>query len=243
MSIASGRGWARVLGLVVVVSGALGAVAVFVPPPTGETTGARLCSPKNRLGYVSKEPCETCVSGEGCFNAIPMIERAQTRAASGDLEGAIAKMEEAVRVINSHRLGRVQRWDNLAELYCLRAAEEPDQARAVALRRDGLAMIAEFRCGVRIQQRLSTCALANADGELGTPSAWGFVPNPALTPLCYEAVCERGFQNDGEQEFTDPDAATARADWESHYEEMDDIAEDAANLGEIEQLCRRGLAP
>jgi hypothetical protein len=100
MSKPSVRGWTRVLGLTVVLSGAIGAIAVFVLSPSGEATAARVCNPTNRLGYVSKEPCEICVSGEGCFNAIPTVERAQAAAASCDLAGAISTMEEAVDIIN-----------------------------------------------------------------------------------------------------------------------------------------------
>lgn len=225
------------LALAVILVAAIGAVAAL----TLSATAARTCNPKNRLGYVSKEPCEICVAGEGCFNAIPMIEQAQTAAANGDLAAAISTMERAVRVINSHRLGRIQRWDNLAELYCLRAAEEPDKARADLLRRDGLAMIAEFRCGVRIQTGATTCALPSVLSSTSASSAWGLVPNPRLTPMCYESACQRGFQSDDEEEFGDSDVAADRADWESHYEEMDEIAVDARNVDEIEQLCQRVL--
>jgi hypothetical protein len=237
MARLGGWGWGALAGVIVMCAAA--SLVIWV---TGEGVVANACNPKNNLGYVSKEPCEVCVSGEGCFNAIPMVERAQRAASAGDLVQAISTMEDAMRIINGHRLGRIQRWDNLAELYCLRAAEEPDRVRADDFRRDGLAMIAEFRCGVRVQTGATACALSNGPDASGASTAWGLVPNPALSPMCYESLCERGFQNDNEYEFPDPTDAAARSDWDSHYEEMDDVSVDAANLGEIEQLCRRGSA-
>lgn len=230
----AGLGWRGAVSAAIVA----GAAAALVISFSGEGNVVSACNPKNDFGYVSKEPCEVCVPGEGCFNAIPLIERAQREASGGKLAQAIATMEDAVRIINSHRLGRIQRWDNLAELYCLRAAEVSERDAAEALRRDGLAMIAEFRCGVRVQTGVTPCGLPDASGD--GPS---LVPNPTLTPMCYASLCERGFQRDNENEFPDSIAAAERFDWDSHYEEAGAISEDAANVDEIERLCRRGAAP
>lgn len=227
----------NVFALVAILVGATLVIIVLL-----QTNGsvASPCNPKNGVGYASKEPCEVCRQGEGCFNAIPLVERAQSAASRGDLVGAISAMEQAVTVINSHRLGRIQRWDNLAELYCLHALEVRDAAHAAALRRDGLAMLAEFRCGIRIKTGATACALPGERSEASEElTAWGRVPNPALTPMCFRSLCESGFQNDSESEFVDRASAEARADWDSHFEEMDDITEDAANADDIEQLCRR----
>lgn len=229
----AGFGWGRTLSAIAVASAA---VLIFLF--TGERNVVSACNPKNNIGYVSREPCEVCVPGEGCFNAIPMVERAQREASGGNLVQAIATMEDAVRIINSHRLGRIQRWDNLAELYCLRAAEVSERSAAEALRHDGLAMIAEFRCGVRVQTGVTPCGLPDASGD--GPS---LVPNPTLTPMCYASLCERGFQRDNENEFHDPVVVEERFDWDSHYEEAGDSSVDAANVNEIEQLCRRGAVP
>ena len=214
---------------------------VMAAEPPAVLVGRSHCNPKNLAGYVSQERCEVCVGGEGCYNAIPLVEKSQKAAARGDLPAAIKTMEEAIRIINSYRLGRIQRWDNLAELYCLRALEETNKKSAADLRADGLAMLNEFRCGVDIQKGRRACALPNAPNETpGEPTQWGIVPDATLTPMCYSAFCDRGFQKDDvDYLYPDPDGSD-RAEWESHYEESDSIDDDAANVGKIEQLCRRG---
>lgn len=147
-------------------------------------------------------------------------------------------MEEAVRLINQHRLGRIQRWDNLAELYCLRAIELGDGEAARWLRQDALRLLAEFRCGVRVKTGAAACALPSASAGLDFGPPAGAVPNPELTPMCFASLCERGFQGDNENEFEDPTVAMDRVEWEAHYEEMDDVTVDAAHLDDIERLCK-----
>lgn len=219
--------------------------AVQAAEPSGlqarEASARPECNPKNTVGYVSKERCEFCVEGEGCFNAIPLVEKSQREALRGSLSAAIKTMEEAVLIINSYRIGRIQRWDNLAELYCLRALEEPDSKRAAHLRSDGVAMLNEFRCGVEIQKGKRACALNNARNKAPEEDTkWGFVPDSRLTPMCYTSFCDDGFQRDLADSFSKEPDPSGRAEWEAHYEEFDAIDDDAANIAEIETLCRRG---
>lgn len=219
----------------------VGLVVATGATPELSAGGALSCSPKNSLGYVSQERCEVCNGGVQCLNAVPSVEKSQRAAAVGDLDGAITAMEEAVGRINRYTRRRIQRWDNLAELYCLRAAEERDHARAAGLREDGMRMLNEYRCGLAVLQGREACALAPArvsDVEDAKPS-WGRVPNPALTPLCFASFCDVGFQNDDDpQERANVDDDEANR-WDSFVDEPDDIVSDAANLKDIERLCRR----
>jgi hypothetical protein len=213
-------------------------MAVTVPPHAG---AAPSCNPKNSVGYVSRERCEVCGDGIECVNAIPTVQTSQRRAGRGDLDGAIAAMEEAVKDINRYTRRRIQRWDNLAELYCLRAAQEHNQAHAMAWREEGMRMIGEYRCGVSVLQGRQACALASTragDGDSAT--LWGRVPNPAMTPLCFASFCDVGFQRDDDFDERNDAGDDETNRWDAYLDEPEDIARDAANLGEIEKLCRRG---
>lgn len=225
-------------GLVFTMFAGLVVTAVTTAPRAGAD---RSCNPKNSVGYVSQERCEVCGDGIECVNAVPTVQTSQRRAVRGDLDGAIAAMEEAVKTINRYTRRRIQRWDNLAELYCLRAAQERNQARAMALREDGMRMINEYRCGLAVLQGRQVCALASARADEGdSATLWGRVPNPAMTPLCFASFCDAGFQRDNESDERDDVDEDEANRWDAYLDEPEDITRDAANLGEIEELCRRG---
>lgn len=191
------------------------------------------CSPKNSIGYTSRERCEVC-DEDGCSESASLAQSSQAAARRGETAKAIAILEKAVQTENSTKQGRVQRWDNLAELYCLHAGEMSDRDKAAELRKKGLALLAEFRCGVNVLTRKTACALSGLDvgKRRGEEKPWGRVPNPALSPLCYKEVCQAGFQDDDEP-------------WEGDFDGFQDeypggLERDADNVGDIESLCRGG---
>ncbi len=169
-----------------------------------------------------------------------LICASQQAVARGDMITAIAKMEAAVA--RNDRLGLGDGpWADLAELYCVQSTRVKDAATAAVLRRNGLNLLREHRCAARMRKS-HVCALPDWRNESSrerrpkserwledknpNPRAWGYIPNPDLSPMCMAAYCGAGFQND-----EDGERRGTSYDFLDNDEEggLDVVQEDSAN--------------
>jgi hypothetical protein len=178
--------------------------------------------------YVPIEPAEPYVTEAMNETTRLWVKYSRRAALHGDLTGAIEQMQIAANTLIRLRNDDFELWDNLAELYCARANREADAKRAAVSRANGLAMLAEYRCGVKV--------FSGSAYDMSCKTKRGIVPNAAFTPLCYQLFCsegarDRGAANEGIEEDTedDPDVYTLY---------LAKFREDAANLPTIEQVCR-----
>jgi hypothetical protein len=139
-------------------------------------------------------------------------------------------------------------WDNAGELSCREArrlsrnSTSSDDRRLAAIRREtGLALVREFRCAVAVARGERACFLPGPDERLG-PFGLGAVPNPAVTPLCFQSLCGEGFRSDERHKKVDEIArAQGEAKRKRFTQEFSWVDQDAANIDRIETYCRTPL--
>ena len=179
--------------------------------------------------YFPVEPREL-YAGAAMDRATRLWLKYSYRAAThGDLLSSIEQLQIATNTLVQRRNDDFELWDNLAELYCAQANREPDAKRAAAARANGLAMLSEFRCAAKI--------FSGSQYNMSCKTARGVIPNPAFTPLCYQLFCTEGERDKGE--------VFAPVTEDEHDDPPDPYAlylakfhEDAANLPQIEKVCR-----
>lgn len=181
--------------------------------------------------YEPIEPAEPYVPEAFDETTRLWVKYSRRAAQHGDLIGAIEQTQIAANWLVRSLNDDFELWDNLAELHCAHAAREADAKRAAASRANGLAMLAEYRCGVKVLTK---------PFEMPCKTKRGVVPNPAFTPLCHELFCSEGPRDIGAANETGPaegDAPDIRALY------LERVREDAANLPEIEEVCRAQRKP
>lgn len=134
-------------------------------------------------------------------------------------------------------------WDNIAELSCreartrARSANPPDRLLASLRREMGLAFAREFRCAVAVTKGERACYLPGPDERL-SEFGLGAVPNPTVTPLCFQSLCGDGFRS-GARHRRVAEIAHARHEARRMLVEraFPWVAQDAANIDQIEAYC------
>jgi hypothetical protein len=140
-------------------------------------------SPNSSASVALQEPASLYAPGGAGLRAADLFTMAREAAAHGDVQGAIKAMQMAANDMAQRRAISFELWDDLAELYCVQAKGEREPARAAAARTNGLALLREARCGMRVYTDQPETACFLEDTAL---------PNTELTPLCYTVMCTKG---------------------------------------------------
>lgn len=188
-------------------------------------------------GETFIEPLKPNVPGAYDEEVLRRIKRART---DGALSTELWLTQNAAAGTPQH----FELWDNVAELSCREArklsngASSDDRRLAMIRRETGLALVKEFRCAVSVARGERACFLAGPDERL---SAFGLgaVPNPSVTPLCFQSLCGEGFRADSRHRKV---AVIGRAQGDARKKRVEEefswVEQDAANIDLIEDYCR-----
>lgn len=134
-------------------------------------------------------------------------------------------------------------WDNIAELSCREASKLARNASSAngelaSLRREmGLAFVKEFRCAVAVVKGERACFLPAPDERL-SEFGLGAVPNPMVTPLCFQSLCGEGFHSDARHRRVAEIARARQGTRQAFIERAFPwVEQDAANIDKIEASC------
>lgn len=207
----------RLLGIVI----ACLIVVVGVNAVLGQTIA-------DSVAYTPVEPRELYVPEAMDETTRLWVKYAYRAALHGDLTSAIEQMQIAANALLQRKNDDFELWDNLAELYCAKANRESDRKQAAAARARGQAMLAEFRCGVKV--------FSGSAYDMSCKTKRGFVPNQAFTPLCYQLFCADGPRDKGDPALEVEGESESGRDPYSLF--LAKFREDAANVPAIERVCR-----
>lgn len=165
--------------------------------------------------YVSVEGFVLFKPGDFDEETLKLVRASEAAAARGDLSSALESMRRAVAHHHEQPAPAFELWDNLAELYCARAASEADATLAKTLRSKGLALLQELRCGADLWDAKTMCR--------DVPDREG---------LCFRTLCrvESGYATGTWDSLRDADFEPGTFTW---------YRDDVKNLPAIERICRR----
>lgn len=151
-----------------------------------------------------------------------MLERGLAERESGDIDAALEHFSWAADRGMLH--ANFELWDDIAELYCERAARTDDVRDRSAWRSSGKHYLAEFKCA----QSVVNGARCWVSQDTNFPGA----PNPDLSPLCFAALCSSGINFDRYWWDTYLDAGEGEHPF--HW-----LDRDAKNITAIERRCEK----